>query len=279
MDIFVDPAWDALFRELSRHAGVVVFLGATDSGKSTLARYLTERFVSESRSVVLVDSDIGQSSLGLPGTIAMGLFRAPEDLVRFTFDRMLFVGSLNPAKRIRPMIEATKKMVSLGRTAADAVLVDTTGLISGETGRALKTSKIKALQPACIVAIQRKDELEPILQSLENVPIYRCSPSPMAKTRSRTERIAYRKKKFDDYFAKCRTDEFSLSGVEFLYNGASLIVRHNDFKEGTIIGLNHKDNTIALGILVECLKDSVTFRTSVTSLKRVDRVVFGDIVL
>ncbi len=63
MDIVPNLEWERLIEKLIKDKGTVLLLGATDSGKSTLAKYFIKRLVSENIRVSLVDSDVGQSSL------------------------------------------------------------------------------------------------------------------------------------------------------------------------------------------------------------------------
>jgi polynucleotide 5'-hydroxyl-kinase GRC3/NOL9 len=87
MDITPEAGWEGLMEELLRRKGTVLVLGASDSGKSTLARYLIEGFLANGLRAAFVDSDIGQSSLGLPGTISMKVFDSPADLADFSPQR------------------------------------------------------------------------------------------------------------------------------------------------------------------------------------------------
>jgi polynucleotide 5'-kinase involved in rRNA processing len=171
-----------------------MLLGAVDSGKTTLARYLVEALVKRRIRTAIIDSDIGQSGIGLPGTICMKVFRGKRDLADFVFDRMTFLGFTNPAKVIPRMVAMTVYMIEMGRRHAGITVVDTTGLVSGEPGKALKIAKIRAIRPAHVVAIQRKDELEHILSCIRDVRIFRLKVSPAAKKRSASSRSEYRKK-------------------------------------------------------------------------------------
>ena len=69
-----EPDWEVLLHKLLQNKGTALIIGATDSGKSTLAKYLVQKLVSQNINVCLIDSDVGQSSLGLPGTICMKVF-------------------------------------------------------------------------------------------------------------------------------------------------------------------------------------------------------------
>lgn len=281
MEILPGPEWEGLLGELKKQKCTALFIGATDSGKSSLVKYLVKRLVQETIKVSIVDSDVGQSTLGLPGTISMKVFSNDKDIENFRFEKMFFVGSINPAKKISPTIEGSKRMVDVCREKSEITFVDTTGLVSGEIGRALKIGKIKAIKPEHIIAIQRHDELEHILKLIENINIHRIRASVMAKCRDREDRMKYREKKFLDYFNEKRVSEFLLHqhDVGFFYNGKSFSLKHGDFKDGTIIGLNHNDDTLALGVIVEITAHSIIFKSPIKSLRGINRVVFSDITI
>jgi polynucleotide 5'-hydroxyl-kinase GRC3/NOL9 len=281
MEIYPAPEWEGLFRELKEHKGTAMVSGATDSGKSTLAKYMVRRLVKEAITVSVVDADVGQSTLGLPGTISMKVFLLEEDIEQYTFEKMFFVGSTNPAKKISLMVNGSKRMVDTCREKSDIIFIDTTGLITGEIGRALKIGKIRKINPEYIIALQRNDELEHILRLVENSVIHRISVSMVAKCRDRENRIRYREKKFLDYLDEKRISEFLLHqhDAEFFYNERFFSLKEGDLKSGTIIGLNHNDDTMALGVIVEITVDSVTFKSPLRSLRGINRVLFSEMTL
>jgi polynucleotide 5'-hydroxyl-kinase GRC3/NOL9 len=278
MEILPELEWEGLLETLKQQRGTAILIGATDSGKSTLAKYLVEKLVRENIKVSVVDADIGQSTLGLPGTISMRVFSNEKDIENFRFERMFFVGSTNPAKRISMVIDGSKRMVDFCKEKSEIIIVDTTGLISGEIGRALKIGKIRAIKPEHIIAVQRNDELEHILDLIKGIPIHRIRASSLAKGRDRENRVHYRKKKFLDYFDMKEISEFLLNqnDVRFFYNSKPFNLIEGDFKKGTIIGLNHNADTMGLGAVVEIIDDSVIFKSPIKSLKGINRVLFGD---
>lgn len=281
MEIVPEPQWEGLLGELKKQKCTVLLIGATDSGKSTLVKYLVERLIKENIRVSLVDSDIGQSTLGLPGTISMKVFSNERDIEDFRFEKMFFVGSVNPAKNISLMIDGSKRMVDICKEKSEISFMDTTGLISGEIGRALKIGKIRAIKPEHIIAIQRHDELEHILKLIGDIHIHRFKASSMAKCRDREDRMRYRKKKFLDYFNESKVSEFLLNqhDVGFFCNGKSFSLKDRDFEDGTIIGLNRNNDTMALGIVVEITDNSIIFKSPIKSLKGINRVLFSDIAI
>jgi polynucleotide 5'-hydroxyl-kinase GRC3/NOL9 len=281
MEIVPEREWEILFDEIVKNKRTVVIIGANDSGKSTLVRFFINKFVSEKITVCLIDSDVGQSSLGLPGTISMKIFCDARDSEDFTFDKMSFIGAINPAKRIPFMIDCIKRMDDICRKSSDMTIIDTTGLVAGATGMSLKIAKINAVKPGHVIAVQRYDELEHILEHLKDFRIHRIRTSGKAKIRGLSARTCYRKKKFDDYFNTSEVSDFLLhtNEVRFFYNNRPFFPEEKRFKNGTLIGLNHGEDTLALGILDEITDAYITFRSPIKSMKKINKVVLGDITL
>jgi len=280
MKILPEAQWGGLLDVLCGVQGTVLLLGATDSGKTTLARYIIESLVARGRRAALIDSDIGQSALGLPGTISMKVFHSETDLRVFGFERMTFLGFTNPARVIPLTVAMTKRLAGIGRRRAGIAVVDTTGLISGGPGRALKMAKIKALRPEHIIAIQREDELEHILSLVEGAGIHRMKASSEAKKRSPSSRSAYRKRKLEGYFRAGRSEHMlDASSVEFFYRGRSFRFGDREMKHGEIIGLNRNGDTIALGIIRRVAGTAVSFRSPLRPPEEINRVVCGDMTM
>lgn len=281
MEILPEPGWNRLLGVLSVQQGTVLLLGATDSGKTTLARYIVESLVARSLQTALIDADIGQSGLGLPGTISMKVFRDQRDLGDFSSERMTFMGFTNPSRVIPLMVAMTRRMTDVGRRRAETAVVDTTGLISGELGKALKKAKIRAIRPEHIVAIQKGDELEHILSLVGDSRIHRLKASRAAHKRSASSRRAYRKRKLEEYFGDRQQSEYVLdvSAMPLFYRGRPF--RHGDreMPQGAIIGLNRNDDTIALGIIGSVAGTTVFFGSPLRSLKGINRVVCGDMTM
>jgi len=67
------PEWEAAAGRFLELGGAVMVLGAPDTGKSTLCRYLVYRAFAAGHPAALVDLDLGQSHLGPPTTLALAL--------------------------------------------------------------------------------------------------------------------------------------------------------------------------------------------------------------
>lgn len=279
MEIIAEPEWETILHALSENKGITVLLGASDTGKTCLARYLVKGLLEENIKVSLVDSDIGQSTLGVPGAIGMKAFRRLDDLENFWAQKMFFIGSVNAARRIDPIANGVRKMVNICKRESEAIIVDTTGLVLGEAGRELKIHKIRSVMPDRIIAIHRGDELEHILKDVSDIRLYRLNVSANAKIRNAVVRIDYRKKRLRNYFDENRVKEYKLSRdeIKLFYKGAQIDIGNQYIREGALIGLNHKNITMALGIVIKFDPDAVFFKSPITSLKGINRVVFGNI--
>ncbi len=279
--IHIEPEWEKILEKLMFQRGIAILLGATDSGKSTFARYLVNRLVSANVKTSIVDSDVGQSTLGLPGTISLKHFNYPQESEEYYFEKIFFVGSTNPMKRLNLMIEGTKKMVDLCKNKSEVIVIDTTGLVAGEEGKALKIGKIRAIKPDHIIALQKGEELEHILTLLDTFQIHRLKVSAMVKTRDKEQRFRYRLEKFRKYFDKTRISEFFLSHKDarfyFPYDQKGLTQINS--KGNLLIGLNNDEDTVALGIATEISKNSIQFLSPINSINNINKVIFGDIAI
>lgn len=278
MEIVPAKGWDELLDALREERGTTMFLGATDVGKSALVRWLVERLTAEGNGVALLDADVGQSALCLPGTVGMKIFRQTGGAQAFSCERFAFLGSSSPARVLLTLVETAGRYAEQARSETGLLLIDTTGLVTGELGLGLKLAKVRATAADRIVAVQREEECEPILERLGNVAIRRLPPSPLARVRSQEARKARRGERLAAYFADASA-EFIIHGneAEFFRLGRDVSLRNTHLEEGTVIGLNHGRETLALGAVSEADGDAVTFRSPLCSLKGVNRVILGEI--
>ncbi len=200
------PEWERAAEAVLERPGVVVLLGASDAGKTTLGRILSEQWRAAGKVVGLVDGDIGQSSIGPPTTVGLAMFPPNDPLTPHPSPiTRQFVGSTSPPGHFLPLILGTQDLVRRAiHQSAEIVLVDTTGLILGSVAVSLKWHKLKALLPRHVLALQREEELEPILHLVEgqrSLEVHRLSVSPRVIRRSHAARRAFREERFREYFA------------------------------------------------------------------------------
>jgi polynucleotide 5'-hydroxyl-kinase GRC3/NOL9 len=162
----------------------------------------------------------------------------------------------------------------------DVTLVDTTGFVLGEAGRELKTRKIDLVSPRFILALQKQDEIEPILGKYKENPlhkIFRLPLSEQVRARSMEERRLNRTNKFRDYFKYATVQELAIEGFQIEGevldpDGTPLplewTLRINDLLVGLKDG---NDETLALGLTRNYFEEKKMLRLS-TPLQEIQKV-------
>jgi len=276
-ELIVSPQWAVLDGEDLQ--GTILVLGESDTGKSTLARYLFQEIARRGLRPAYLDSDMGQSTLGLPATLNLALARAagdegfPPGGPRAGF----FVGAITPKGHMLPTVVGCKRLqekaLALG---AEAIVVDTNGLVDrAQGGKALKEWKIELLAPALVIALQRDSEMEPILWPLRRegrLRLLEFRVSPRAVQRSRERRIAHRREHLAGYFRQARPHVLGLHrmavyDLEHMAPGALLALQD---AEGLCLGLGIVEDS-------DRLAGTVTVRSPLPGLDRVVSIRFGPV--
>ncbi|MFB6287059.1 MAG: Clp1/GlmU family protein, partial [Candidatus Bipolaricaulia bacterium] len=171
--------------------GLTLIVGASDTGKSTFAHWLTAHLSERGRDVAHIDGDPGQSDLGPPATIT--LRQTHNEHWRW------FVGATTPRGHTLPLVAGARRLADRAR-GADAIVYDTTGFVHSRGGGLhLKQALVDVLRPRTIVAIQAADELKPIVEPLRRRSDLRLRELPSAAgvcTKTRGERHAFRRHRF-----------------------------------------------------------------------------------
>jgi polynucleotide 5'-hydroxyl-kinase GRC3/NOL9 len=202
----------------ARAARVVLVLGASDTGKTSLVDRLAGALVADGRVVAVVDADLGQSVIGPPTTVGLGRLRGRVGrLADAEVTGLCFVGATSPRSHFRQTVLATRRMTERAlREGADHVIVDTSGLVQGEFGRRLKLAKIAAVAPELVVCLEREGECEHIVGPRawgDRPVVLRLPASPAARHRSPAERRRHRERAFAAYFTGARTVTLDLGRV------------------------------------------------------------------
>lgn len=285
MDITGPEEWYALLEVLEKEKGIAILLGATDTGKSTLAKFLINQLCQRGLMVALVDADIGQSFLGPPTTIGFSIFKShPDWELILTPPELFFVGSITPEGRFSIHLKGVKRMVDKAAShEVDLILVDTTGFVLGEAGKELKRRKIDLISSRSLLALQESDEMEPILDLYKENPLYKIYRLPLSeqvRPRSMEERQTYRTNKFREYFKHSSIQELAIEevqiGGEVLDpNGESIPLDWALKINGLLMALKDRDDeTLALGVIRNYLAEKKVVRvlTPLTDIQRVETI-------
>lgn len=205
----------------------VMIIGGTDSGKTTTMVFFANELLSLGFRIAVIDSDIGQKGILPPATITLGfpdrLFSSPDEITPY---KHYFIGSITPNQFFGEMITGVRVLVDEALKKADVILIDTTGFVH-DSGVDLKRMKIEAIKPDIILALERENELEPVLKPFENkIRIFKLKVSENIRKHSREERREIRRKKWRTYFKNSKSyllnlNEYHISGTS-LFRGEEM---------------------------------------------------------
>ena len=249
---------------------VILILGGVNVGKSTLATYIANISYDSCKTAV-VDADVGQSDIGPPCTIGMGILNEKlTTLSDVPLEAVYFVGKTSPYGYVHRCVEGTKRMVDLAKEkGVEIVIVDSTGWISSDA-RELKLAKAKAIRPKFILALQRGDELEYLLEPLSEMSVVRSlTVSEYVQARSRSQRRSLRERAYDRYFAGGKKVVLNLTQLK-------MIDSIGKGKRGQLVGfLDSRKEFLGLGIIekMDYAKGKAVIFTPVG--EGVDGIMFG----
>ncbi len=200
-----DEQWQHILDEVIANSGVVMVLGAVDTGKTHFCVRLCNALRQANIPTAVVDADVGQSEIGAPGTIGMAIVdREVEALSDLKPKRLYFIGVTSPVGHMLESVVGTRKMLDAAKElGARAVVIDTTGLVAGYPGRKLKTYKIDLVRPNYLIGIQKKREIEQLLVPFSTIPemkIRRLNASPEVRRKPPEFRAARRRLNFHRHF-------------------------------------------------------------------------------
>jgi polynucleotide 5'-kinase involved in rRNA processing len=266
------PEWEAVANQLVEVAGTVMVIGAPDTGKSTLCHYLVYRTFVAGHQVALVDLDLGQSRLGPPAALGLGLFppQRPGDESVIP-EASFFIGQTSPVGAIMEVAVGCRVLVDQAHSrGCTRVVVNTSGLVQGPGALRLKRAQAELLQPVLILGLQRERELESLLRGLSGVnlsmskgfsisppapaggnqemgswPILRLPVSSRAVRRGPEGRRLFRESRFRQYLQGSRR----LEALESFRQRLGIMPLYGEFRGSTAVlllpevpGVNFQEN-------------------------------------
>jgi polynucleotide 5'-kinase involved in rRNA processing len=161
-----DPQHEALARRAAE-PGVTMLIGGLDTGKTTVAIDAIRFALAAGHRPVLVDADVGISTVGPPACVGLKTFETEDDLTTIEQpDALHFVGAISAARLVLQQVVATAVMVETARRLGDVIIIDTTAVASGVSGETLKYHKAELCRPDRVIALQRGEEMEPVVGML-----------------------------------------------------------------------------------------------------------------
>ena len=295
-EIQAPPGWKELADSINKLRGVVVILGAPDTGKTTLAFYLSRELQLRGCRIAMISADIGQCAFGPPATLSMSLLNGleavpsprhkdagPISLKDIKIHSMYFVGSTSPSGHLLQATVGLKKLVEKAQgEGAEVVVIDTSGFVEGGAAWELKFQKIELVNARHILALQRRQELEYILSPHEYRTcrtLHRLAIHADIRLKSYERRRDYRRQKFLEYFQEATAKGIPLGAVR-LINPLNILKGEGSggLYKRLLVGLNDDENfTLGLGIIEDMGPKELRLLTPVEGLKGVKIIRLGAI--
>jgi polynucleotide 5'-hydroxyl-kinase GRC3/NOL9 len=193
---------DRLIKIASGHERIIV-IGQIDTGKSTLIKNMADHM-----DTYVLDADVGQNDIGPPSVVSLG----ERNEGRYRMIDGYFCGSTTPSRHFLQMIAGVSRLIPQCRNRP--VLINTTGLATGEIGRALKTEKINAIKPDLIIGLETGNELKYLdAFAAAGAEVLKFRPHPQVTSRSRSERENLREGIFRAHFQDAVISSHSLDEI------------------------------------------------------------------
>ncbi|MCC2668023.1 MAG: putative GTPase or GTP-binding protein [Armatimonadetes bacterium] len=226
--------WDEAVQLLAAQSGAVLLVGATDTGKSTLAVAAANEAVRNGRRAAILDADLGQGEVSPPGTL--GIIRLEEPVASLAELRpraMAFVGDTSPYGHLLSIVQGTRRLLTHALDRGDEVVyVDSSGLVRGRLAEKLKVAKLNVLDPSLVLVLERKGELERLASLLAGqtaAPVVRVQSARDVKIKSAVYRRVQRANHFRRHFENARVHELDAGRVRvfdaWVYTGTPLPAR------------------------------------------------------
>lgn len=259
-------------------SGICLILGASDTGKTTLAEALTKR-LAPGQPVGIVDADIGQSHIGPPTTVGWSLADSHcSDFSQLSAAGIAFVGNVTPIGHLLQLIAAIVQCANQASNAAELIIIDTPGFISGPAACALWWTVRRLLNPKLIMAVQRETELMDIFAGLppsgSQLELITCPPQ--IRTKSPDERRNYRQGEFNKYFRDSTLHNIRLSDVA--------VQTHQDLSRANLASCvvalrNRQGADVAVGLVKDWQRDKniAVIRAPHLDIREVGCIIIGDV--
>ncbi len=257
--------------------GTTMVLGGVDAGKTTLCAYLLGKLSRRGRVIAFLDADVGQSTVGPPGTVSLSMsegaflsFRYLEPVVT------RFVGDVSPSGQVAHVVSHVGDLADAARRAgAHTTVLDTTGLYYGPEGAVLKSRKVERVRPDHVVVIEPEPSSEGCAAEwLKGAAhVLRVTPAPCAQKRSPAERAAYRHACFARYLRGAAQMRVGLAEALLARCQAAEL---EDQLRGLLVGLLRENgDMLSLGVALDLVGTDLVMLAPEIPVQELARVELG----
>ncbi len=209
---------EGILNDLGEHGALrIVVVGPVESGKTTLSAFIANRALARGASPALIEGDVGQEDIGVPGTVSLAYLREPVVWQRqLRADRIRFVGCLSPHGCISRIVSAIASLVKEAEQRSNVVIVNTDGWVNEHRAISYKLELIRLTRPTHVVV------LDPVIANVfrsslpPSINVLTAPPPKVAATRDRSDRRYLRTMAYKKYFSNNRVVTFRLDEVRII---------------------------------------------------------------
>ena len=191
---------------------IVMIIGPSDAGKSTLCTYIMNSLIIRRREVRVIDADIGQADIGPPTTIASSAPTMPKlGLVQLEPERMFFVGHVTPSFVQEKVFRGIRRI--LRSDCRGVTIVNTDGWVRDAAAILYKKRLISTVNPDKLVGIGPRNSLNPFLHSTKSDPIM-VESSKVTLPRTRIQRKEIRRRGYQRFLTNSIVQTIKLDNTK-----------------------------------------------------------------
>lgn len=272
--------WQSAIEEIIRSPGTVMVIGEGDVGKTTFCLLLANAGLKKKLRVGVVDADVGQSHIGPPAAIGMGVVEKPLlDLSEISATALFFIGSHSPGGHFPRMAVGVAKMVARAKgKGLSLIVVDCGGMAMGKFAWRLAKGELEMVRPDHLVLLERRRGFEDILAMAEkwsDLTCHRLRLPANIRRKSAARRNMFREKAWRNYLRGASQRELAVDSVAL----EGMPSKQTDVDlSGWIVGLHDvAEECLGLGLVAhwDWKTSRLEVMTPVEEEQKVKRVVFG----
>ncbi|KPL18689.1 MAG: hypothetical protein AMJ92_06750 [candidate division Zixibacteria bacterium SM23_81] len=272
--------WQHAIGRIIESPGTVMVAGEGDVGKTAFCLFLANAGAQAGLKVAVVDADVGQSHIGPPAAIGMGIMEKPfPELSAVPAEALYFIGSHSPAGHFSRMGVGVAKMVARARgKKLSLIVVDSCGLVKGKFAWRLARGMMEMVGPDRMVLLTRTVNLESLTQlchEQEDLTCHQLKSAPGIRRKSTARRRKLREQAWANYLRgaaqlNLTMDSLALEGIAPGEERANW--------SGQIVGLHDgQGECLGLGLVssLDWPASRLELLTPVEERQKVKRVIFG----
>lgn len=272
--------WQHAIGKIIESPGTVMVAGEGDAGKTAFCLYLANAGAQVGLKVGVVDADVGQSHIGPPAAISLGVVdKTLSELSAVPAEALYFIGSHSPAGHFSRMAVGVAKMVARARhKKLPLIVVDSCGLVKGKFAWRLTRGMMEMVGPDRVVLLTRAVNLESLAhlcRGREDLTCHQLKSAPGIRRKSTARRRKLREQAWKNYLQGGTRREFSLDRVTL--EGIPARQGESDWS-GQIVGLHDgQGECLGLGLVshLDWPASRLEVLTPVEQRQEVERIIFG----